>query len=220
MMNQAVSPTMRKTPQSTVKRGRLRASYDRNLVYSVIDEALVAYLGMVIDGRPFVQPTSHWRDGDRIYWHGASKGRMTQGVESQSVCLTLVLLDGLVMARSAFHHSVNYRSVMLFGQPEVVDDPVEKEHQLKLFINRLSAGRWDELRPMHEKELKATGIMCMKIDEGSAKMRAAPPADDRPDYDWPVWAGVLPIGQSWKTPEPCPDLTGDFAPPVMSFSLD
>lgn len=214
-MSQSESSPLKQTQQSTVKRGRLRASYDRELVYSVIDEALVAYLGMVMDGQPFVQPTSHWRDGNKIYWHGASKGRMTQGVESQSVCLTLVLLDGLVMARSAFHHSVNYRSVMLFGKPETVDDPEEKKRQLEIFIERLSPGRWDQLRPMHDNELKATGIMCMTIDEGSAKVRAAPPADDASDYDWPVWAGVLPISKSWQKPKPCPKLAGEYALPEM-----
>lgn len=217
LMIQQLSRPLKKTQQSSAKRGLLRASYDRELVYSVVDEALVAYLGMVIDGHPFVQPTSHWRDDDRIYWHGASKGRMTTGVDAQPVCLTLVLLDGLVMARSAFHHSVNYRSVMLFGKPESIQDPVEKKRQLEIFINRLSPGRWEQLRPMHDKELKATGIMSMRIDEGSAKVRSAPPADDKPDYNWPVWAGVLPIGKNWEEPQPCPDLAGEYSLPHRPF---
>ena len=201
------------TPQSRVKRGRLRASYDRELIHSIIDEALVAYIGMVMDGRPFVLPTSHWRDGDQIYWHGASSGRMTQGVVGQPVCLTLTLLDGLVFARSAFHHSVNYRSVMLFGEPEWVTDPQEKTRQLEIFIERIAPGRWPQLRPMQAKELKATGILSMRIDEGSAKVRAAPPGDDEQDYDWPVWAGTMPLERRWGEPEPCPRLTQQGAAP-------
>ncbi len=209
------SPSQLKvTPQSKVKRGRLRASYDRELINSIIDEALVAYVGLIMDGRPFVLPTSHWRDGDRIYWHGASSGRMTAGVTGQPVCLTLALLDGLVFARSAFHHSVNYRSVMLFGQPELITDPHEKSRQLEIFIDRIAPGRWPQLRPMQSKELKATGIMSMPIDEGSAKVRAAPPGDDEPDYDWPVWAGVLPLERRWGQPEPCPRLTLDCCAPA------
>jgi nitroimidazol reductase NimA-like FMN-containing flavoprotein (pyridoxamine 5'-phosphate oxidase superfamily) len=205
---------LRITSRSQVKRGRQRASYDRDLVYSIIDEALVAYVGMVMDGRPFVLPTSHWRDGDRIYWHGAASGRMTVGLEKQPVCLTLALLDGLVFARSAFHHSVNYRSVMLFGRPELLTDPADKERQLEIFINRIAPGRWETLRPMQAKELKATGIMSMPIDEGSAKVRAAPPADDEEDYDWPVWAGVLPLHRHWSGAQPCPRLKGEMEPPA------
>ncbi|NNJ83440.1 MAG: pyridoxamine 5'-phosphate oxidase family protein [Gammaproteobacteria bacterium] len=213
-MNQPPSGQLKITEQSRVRRGRLRASYDRKLVYSIIDEALVAYLGIVVDGRPFVLPTSHWRDGDRIYWHGASNGRMTVGVDGQDVCLTLTLLDGLVLARSAFNHSVNYRSVMLFGKPERVTDPGEKARQLERFIEHIAPDRWDRLRPMNEKELKATGVMFMPIDEGSAKVRAAPPVDDEQDYDWPVWAGVLPLQSRWGQPEPCPRMTMDCCPPT------
>jgi nitroimidazol reductase NimA-like FMN-containing flavoprotein (pyridoxamine 5'-phosphate oxidase superfamily) len=205
---------LRITSRSQVKRGRQRASYDRDLVYSIIDEALVAYVGMVMEGRPFVLPTSHWRDGDRIYWHGAASGRMTVGMEKQPVCLTLALLDGLVFARSAFHHSVNYRSVMLFGRPELLTDSAEKKRQLEIFINRIAPGRWEKLRPMQANELKATGIMSMPIDEGSAKVRAAPPADDDEDYDWPVWAGVLPLHRHWSEPQPCPRLKGAMEPPA------
>jgi len=201
------------TQQSRVKRGRIRASYDRDLVYSIVDEALVAYLGLIMDDRPFVLPTSHWRDGDRIYWHGASSGRMVKSVEGQPICLTIALLDGLVMARSAFHHSVNYRSVMLFGKPECITEPQEKSRQLELFIERIAPGRWDTLRPMHNKELKATGIMSMPIDEGSAKVRSAPPADDEADYDWPVWAGVIPLHRQWGEGQACPRLNAEQAAP-------
>jgi len=201
------------TPQSKVKRGRLRASYDRDLIYSILDEALVAYLGLVMDGKPLVLPTSHWRDGDRIYWHGASKGRMVESVAGQAVCLTAALLDGLVMARSAFHHSVNYRSVMLFGKPERITEPQEKARQLEIFIERIAPGRWGSLRPMQEKELRATGIMSMPIDEGSAKVRAAPPNDDEADYDWPVWAGVIPLQRHWGEAQACPRLSIDCHAP-------
>ncbi|MEH6626017.1 MAG: pyridoxamine 5'-phosphate oxidase family protein [Motiliproteus sp.] len=217
-MSQQPPEKLRITPQSKIKRGRKRASYDRKLVYQIIDEAMVAYLGLSMDGRPFVLPTSHWRDGDRIYWHGASTGRMTAGVTSQPVCLTLTLLDGLVLARSAFHHSVNYRSVMLFGEPELLTDPEQKARQLEIFIERIAPGRWPHLRPMQDNELKATGIMSMAIDEGSAKVRAAPPSDDEADYDWPIWAGVLPLQRHWGDPEACPRLASNHSAPEVPLT--
>ncbi|OMH39503.1 pyridoxamine 5'-phosphate oxidase family protein [Motiliproteus sp. MSK22-1] len=201
------------TEQTQIKRGRKRGSYNRQLIYNIIDEALVSYIGMVVKGRPFVMPTSHWRDGDKIYWHGGSKSRMVAGAENQPVCLTLALLDGLVMARSAFHHSVNYRSVMIFGTPEKIVDEAEKARQLEIFIDRVAPNRWKELRPMQSKELTATGILSMPINEASAKLRAAPPADDEQDYNWPVWAGVLPLKRIWGEAEPCPRMTGDWEAP-------
>ncbi len=213
-MSSPPSEALKITSHSKVKRGRKRATYDRDVIYQVIDEAMVAYLGMNMNGQPFVLPTSHWRDGDRIYWHGASSGRMAKGLIGQPVCLTLALLDGLVLARSAFHHSVNYRSVMLFGKPELVTDQVEKCRQLEIFIESILPGRWPHLRPMKNNEIKATGIMSMKIDEGSAKVRAAPPGDEE-DYEWPVWAGVLPLQQHWGNPEPCPQLNGDYDQPQV-----
>ncbi len=215
-MNQSNSNELEATDRSRVKRGRNRASYDRELINAIIDEAHVSFLGLTMDDRPFVLPTSHWRDGDRIYWHGASSGRMTKGVIGKPVCLSIALLDGLVLARSAVHHSVNYRSVMLFGEPEAVTDPNEKAKQLELLINRLSPDRWQQLRPMQENELKATGIVSMLIDEGSAKVRAAPPADDEADYEWPVWAGVVPLERSWGTPEPCARLNTDCDAPIIA----
>ncbi len=204
---------LRETEKSRVRRGRIRASYERDLAYQIIDQSLVSQLGMIIDGLPFVQPVSHWRSGDRIYWHGATKGRMIKGVINRPVCLTFVLVDGLVLARSAIHHSVNYRSAMLFGEPELITDPAEKEKQLEIFINRYVADRWSTLRPMHQNELKATGILSMPIDEGSVKMRAQPPVDDEEDYQWPVWAGVLPLHNQWGEVQPCPRLEGDYPAP-------
>ncbi|MCW8885247.1 MAG: pyridoxamine 5'-phosphate oxidase family protein [Motiliproteus sp.] len=215
-MNNINSENLSVTPQSKVKRGRNRASYDRQQVYSIIDEAMVAYLGISLDDKPFVLPTSHWRDGDRIYWHGASSGRMARGVVGKPVCLTMALLDGLVLARSAFHHSVNYRSVMLFGEPEMVTDIDEKRRQLERFIDRIAPDRWADLRPMHDNELKATGIMSMVIDEGSAKVRDAPPAEDEEDYSWPVWAGVIPLQRQWREAQPCPRLEGEFDHPKLT----
>jgi len=197
---------LRVTEKSQVKRGRIRASYDRQLAYSIIDEALVAYIAFNVNQQPFVIPTSHWRDGDKIYWHGAASGRMTRGMVGQPVCITIALVDGLVLARSAFHHSVNYRSVMLFGQPQMVTDPEEKERQLEIFINHLIPNRWPQLRPINKTELKATGVMFMPIDEGSVKVRSAPPADDEDDYGWPVWAGVVPLATSRNEAQPCPRL--------------
>lgn len=220
-MVQTTENTLSKTARSTVKRGRQRASYDRDTAYDIIDAALVAYLGIVLDDRPFVLPTSHWRDGDYLYWHAASTGRMGKALAGQQVCITLALLDGLVMARSAFHHSVNYRSVMLFGEVEYIDEPAEKQRQLEIFIERLSPERWQTLRPMQENELKATGVMRIRIDEGSVKVRHAPPADDEEDYTWPVWAGVLPMQTQFMPAEPCPRLqdTELAVPKVGSVTL-
>lgn len=207
------------THRSKVKRGRKRASYDRELVNQIIDQSLVAYIGCNFAGEPFVLPTSHWRDGDRLYWHAAAKGRMAEGMIDQQICVTFVLLDGLVYARSAFHHSVNYRSAMLFGKPELVTDPLEKARQLEIFIERIAPGRWSELRPMKENELKATGILSMRIEEGSIKMRAAAPEDDEEDYGWPVWAGVIPVSAQWGAAEDCPRLGSGFIPPAAPGNI-
>ncbi|MEG3639658.1 pyridoxamine 5'-phosphate oxidase family protein [Magnetococcus sp. PR-3] len=202
-----------------VKRGRKRAHYDRQLAYTIMDEALVAYMGMQMDGQPFVLPTSHWRAGDRVYWHAALKGRMGGGIVGQPVCLTFALLDGLVLARSAFHHSVNYRSLMLFGKPEMVTDPQEKARQLQNLIEKVAPGRWSKLRPMTEQEVAITGVLSMPIDEGSIKMRSDPPVDEPEDYDWPVWAGVVPLQTRLGEPQACPKLNAGLEPPnVMDWS--
>ena len=182
------------TPRTRVKRLPKRAHYDRATVYAILDAGLVAHVGYNIDGRPYVTATNYWREGDRIYWHGSSASRMLRAVRGGiPVCVNVSLIDGLVLARSAFHHSVNYRSVMIFGEAEPVTDEAEKLATLEAFTERLFPGRWQELRPVNRQELKATMVLGMPIAEAVAKLRSGPPGDDEEDYALDVWAGVLPL---------------------------
>jgi nitroimidazol reductase NimA-like FMN-containing flavoprotein (pyridoxamine 5'-phosphate oxidase superfamily) len=192
---------LRKTRRSTVKRLGSRGRYDRATVNAILDAGLVAHIGHVVDGKPVVIPTAYWREGDHVYWHGSSKARMLRTLEEGApACLEVTLVDGLVVARSAFHKSVNYRSVMLFGQPFKVTDPDEKLARLEAFVERLYPGRWKELRAPTRQELKATTVLGMQIDEGAAKVRTGPPVDDEPDYALPIWAGVIPVVTSLGRP--------------------
>jgi nitroimidazol reductase NimA-like FMN-containing flavoprotein (pyridoxamine 5'-phosphate oxidase superfamily) len=161
-----------------------------------------------------VIPTTHWRHGDRLYWHGSAASRMLEtNAAGGEVCLTATLVDGWVLARSGFHHSVNYRSVMCFGVGQPIRDRDEKLAALAGFVDRMFPGRWAQLRPPTEQELKATLVLWMPIEEASAKVRAAPPADDPEDTDWPVWAGVLPLRLAYGTPEPDQFVRPGTAPP-------
>lgn len=188
------SPNLRVTERSKVKRVPKRANYDRAVVDEILDSGLLCHVGYVIDGAPYVTATCYWRHGDRVYWHGSAASRMLRTVTSGvPVCFTVSHLDGLVMARSGFHHSVNYRGVTLFGEAVMIEDPAEKLATLKDFTDRLTPGRWEELRETTDPELKGTTICALAIDEGSAKVRTGGPNDDAPDYDLNVWAGVVPI---------------------------
>jgi nitroimidazol reductase NimA-like FMN-containing flavoprotein (pyridoxamine 5'-phosphate oxidase superfamily) len=183
-----------KTERSRVKRLHERGRYDFDTVAQILDSGFICHVGYVIDGKPYVTPTSYWREGDRLYWHGSSASRMLRAAQGESdVCLTVSLIDGLVLARSAFHHSINYRSVMLFGKALKVEDPDHKLQALENFVERMYPGRWAALRPATAQELKATTVMYMTIGEGAAKLRTGNPVDDEEDYDWPVWAGVVPV---------------------------
>lgn len=195
--------TLSTTPLTRVKRGPKRALTDREAMLAFIDQSLLCHVGFQIQGQVRVIPTCHWRDGDYLYWHGHSKAANIAGAEkdAQKVCITISSLDALIMARSAFHHSVNYRSAMIYGVPEAVTDPAEKLRHFELFVEKLSPGRWQQLRPVLEIESQATGIMRVRLDEASMKMRAEGVIDDEADLDWPVWAGVLPIQSRWGTPE-------------------
>lgn len=186
------------TARTTVKRGARRADYRRETLDAIIDAALICHVAQTLeDGRPLVTPTAHWRDGDWLYWHGLVSARNVADTGARPVCVNLCLLDGLVLARSAFHHSLNYRSVTLFGEPEAVTDPAHKSHQLERFMDKVHPGRWPELRPISDSEIKATGLVRMRIDEASAKVRSGPPSDDPEDAGWPVWTGVIPIRQTY-----------------------
>ena len=173
----------------------------------------ICHVSYVLDGAPVVTPTIQWRQGDHIYWHGSSASRMIKKSAGADVCLAVTILDGMVMARSAFHHSVNYRSVMLFGNASVVEDRQLAEASLKIMVEGLFPGRWDMLRPMTDKELKATTVLSMPIDEASAKIRAGQPIDDDEDYELPIWAGVVPVHLNVGAPIDDPrNLDGVSAP--------
>lgn len=188
----AYSPTQR----SRVKRLHERGHYDRETVHAVLDAGMIAHIAYIIDGQPYVTPTAYWRDGDVLYWHGSSASRMLRAQSAGiPVCVTVTHLDGLVLARSGFHHSINYRSVMAFGKARKVEDIDEKRKELNRFVDRLYPGRNATMRGIEDQELKATTLLAMEIEEASAKIRTGPPKDDEPDYALDCWAGVIPIAQ-------------------------
>ncbi|MEZ5841569.1 MAG: pyridoxamine 5'-phosphate oxidase family protein [Hyphomicrobiales bacterium] len=194
---------LKKTARSKVKRVARRAHYDRDTINAVLDATVLCHVAYVIDGEPYCTPTLHWREGDHVYWHGSSKSRFLKSVVGKRACLTVSHLDGLVIARSAFHHSVNYRSAMLYGEVELVSD-ADKAEKLKNLIDHIYPGRWDSLRPMNGQEVKATTVLRMAIDEGAAKVRTGGPVDDEEDYALPIWAGVVPLRVEIGAPEPDP----------------
>jgi nitroimidazol reductase NimA-like FMN-containing flavoprotein (pyridoxamine 5'-phosphate oxidase superfamily) len=176
-----------------VKRLHERGHYDAETVHGILDAMPICSVGYVFNGQPYVTPTLQWREGDHMYWHGSSASRMLETVDEADVCVTVTLIDGFVMARSAFHHSANYRSVMALGRAHKVKDRDEKEARLKVFVDTLFPGRWDMLRPMNAQELKATTVLSLPLSEASAKIRTGPPKDDEEDYALPIWAGVVPV---------------------------
>jgi len=206
----AFSPTER----SRVKRLHERGRYDRATVHAILDAGMIAHIGYVIDGQPYVTPTAYWRDGDRLYWHGSSASRMLRSqAEGIPVCLTVTHLDGLVLARSGFHHSINYRSVMVFGKAQLIEDPAEKIRHLDRFVERVYPGRNATLRAIDPQEAKATKLLTMEIEEASAKIRTGPPKDDEPDYALDCWAGVIPVAQVVGAAVPDPLLKAGVAWP-------
>ena len=182
------------TDHNRVRRLPARGRYDRASVYAIVDAGLVCHVGFVADGRPYVIPTLHARDGDVIYLHGASTSRMLRAIEQGAeVCVTVTHIDGLVLAKSAFNHSVNYRSALLFGHGRAVTDPDEKMRALMLITEHLVPGRWDDARLPNAIEMKATGVVAIEIESASAKLREGGPHDDAEDEGLPIWAGVLPL---------------------------
>jgi uncharacterized protein len=171
-----------------------RAVYDRDAAYRILDEGFICHVGFVVDGQPFVIPTGYGRVGDNLYIHGSAASRMLRRVdEGVAVCVTVTLLDGLVLARSIFNHSMNYRSVVILGTARAVTDAKEKLEALRLLSEHILPGRWVESRQPNEKELKATLVMCLPVEEFSAKVRQGPPVDDEDDYAFSTWAGVVPL---------------------------
>lgn len=193
-------------PSDRVRLRRLheRGRYDAATLHAILDAMPLCNVGYVFDGQPYVTPTLQWREGTYVYWHGSSASRMLRAAESAEVCLSVSLLDGFVMARSGFHHSTNYRSVMILGTATKVTDPEAKEAHLRVFVEKLFPGRWDSLRPPNAQEMKATTVLSMPLDEASAKIRTGQPVDDEEDYALPIWAGVIPIKFQVLPPEPDP----------------
>ncbi len=182
------------TPRTRVVREPQRAVYDRGVVNQILDEAFLCHVGFVVDGQPFVIPTSYGRAGDVLYIHGSVASRMLRNLDQGiPVCITVTLLDGLVLARSVFNHSMNYRSVVILGTATLVADPAEKLAALRALAEHIIPGRWDDARQPSEKELKVTSVLRVPITEFSAKVRTGPPIDDKEDYSFPTWAGVIPL---------------------------
>lgn len=183
-----------KTNRTTVKRLPKRGSYERETINAILDEAFICHVGFAVDGQPYVIPTGYARIGDDLYVHGSSASRMLRSIAGGiDICVTVTLIDGLVLARSAFHHSMNYRSVVILGKAEMVSEPDEKNKALEAFTEQVIPGRWADVRWPTDLELRATTVLRLPISEASAKIRTGDPVDDDEDYSMNVWAGVLPV---------------------------
>ena len=201
------------TKRNKVKRLHERGSYDHEGVHAILDAAALCHVAYVIEGQPYCTPTTHWREGTRLFWHGSSASRMLRSqADGLPVCVTVSHLDGLVLARCGFNHSVNYRSVLCFGTARIVEAPEEKAAAVRAMIERFYPGRDEALRPMTAKELKATSVIGMDIEEASAKIRAKGNVDEPEDLSVPVWAGVIPILTVTGTMQPCPHNATDAHP--------
>src|SRR5437867_120962 len=186
--------TIPQTPRTTLKRLPQRGSYDRQLINRILDEAFICHVGFMVDGQPMVIPTGYARAGDHLLIHGSQASRMlrhlSQGID---VCVMVTLIDGLVLARSAFHHSMNYRSVVVFGRAAMIEDPTEKDAALFALSEHMIPSRWADVRKPNQRELQQTTVLSLPITEASAKVRTGPPLDDEEDYALDVWAGVIPL---------------------------
>jgi nitroimidazol reductase NimA-like FMN-containing flavoprotein (pyridoxamine 5'-phosphate oxidase superfamily) len=189
-----MSETQMPTARTRVVREAHRAVYDREMVYRILDEGFLCHVGFAIDGQPFVIPTSYGRKDATLYIHGSAASRMLRQMKAGvPVCIAVTLLDGLVLARSVFNHSMNYRSVVILGNATLVNDPEEKLAALRALSEHILPGRWDDARQPNESELKQTSVLRLPIEEFSAKVRTGPPVDDEEDYSFPTWAGVVPL---------------------------
>ena len=190
-----------RTPRTTLKRLPKRGSHEREVIDRILDEGFICHVGFVVDGQPFVIPTGYARVEGNLIVHGSQASRMLRALgQGIDVCVTVILIDGLVLARSAFHHSMNYRSVMVFGRARVIDDRAEKSQALFALSEHMIPGRWKDVREPSEEELQQTTVLSLPIEEGSAKIRTGPPLDDEEDYALPVWAGVIPLKVVAETP--------------------
>jgi nitroimidazol reductase NimA-like FMN-containing flavoprotein (pyridoxamine 5'-phosphate oxidase superfamily) len=214
MTSDRPAPTIPVTERTRVRRMPARGVFDRAAVYAILDEAFVCHVAFAIDGQPYAMPTGYARLGDALYVHGSAASRMVRQLAAGvDVCVTVTIVDALVLARSAFHHSMNYRSAVVLGRARLVTDREEKLAALRAFTDHVVPGRWPELRPVADQELKGTAVLALPIEEASAKVRTGPPLDDADDLTWPVWAGIVPLVTT--AGEPLPD--GHVAPDVVPF---
>ena len=205
---------MKTTARSELRRLPKRGSHEWAAIHAILDAAFLAHVGFNVNGQPFVIPTLYGREAEKLYLHGSAASRMLHELETGvPVCVNVTVVDGLVLARSAFHHSMNYRSVVAFGNARKIDDPVQKTHALRVISDNVIAGRWNDVRGPNDKELKATSVLEFTMEEASAKVRTGPPLDDEEDYEMAVWAGVLPLRLEPKAPLADPRLKNGAALP-------
>ena len=203
--------------RTRVRRRAERGRYDRATVHAILDEGLVCHVGFAVDGQPWVIPTAHARDGETLYLHGSPASRMLRNLsEGVPVCVTVTLLDGVVLARSAFHHSMNYRSVVVVGRARAVDDAEERLRALRALVEHVARGRWADTRRPNARELAQTLVLALPIVEASAKVRSGPPLDDAEDQALPFWAGVIPLALAPGAPTPDPGLAPGIARPAYA----
>ena len=205
------------TPRTTVRRLKKRAVYDKAVVHAILDEGFICHVGFVVETQPYVIPTIYARHDETLYFHGAVASRTLKTVATGvDVCLTVTLMDGMVLARSAFHHSMNYRSVVVLGNARLVQDPEERMLALQVITDHAVPGRWDEVRGPNELEMKQTSVLALPLEEVSAKVRSGPPVDDDEDYSLPVWAGVVPIETHVTKPLDDGRVLPGVAPPELA----
>lgn len=204
-----------KSERTKVKRQPQRGLYDFNIITQIMDETFICQVGFSVKGQPFVIPTCFGRKEKKIYFHGARASRMLTTIkENAEICFSVTILDGIVLARSAFHHSINYRSVILFGNAEEVVNKEEKIEALKIISDQIITGRWKDVRKPNDKELNSTTVLSFEIKEGSAKIRSGPAVDDEEDLDLPVWAGIMPVKTIFGEPEPDKKLNENISVPA------
>lgn len=212
--------TFERHARNDVKRLPSRGQYERETIYQILDDGFLCHVGFSTDNQPFVIPVAYGRKDDTIYLHGSIKSRLMQLSQANTpLCITVTHVDGLVLARSAFHSSLNYRSVVLFGQAEEVTDSEEKTDALHRITNQILRGRWEEVRELKASEIMATSVLKMRIEDASAKIRTGGPKDDKEDYALPIWAGVVPMHTQYGAPEPDPLRQGDYALPESVENL-
>jgi uncharacterized protein len=205
---------MKLTKRTEFRRLPGRGSHELETINAILDAGFLAHVGFCVDNQPYVIPTLYGRDGEKLYLHGSAASRMLGRLETGILgCIAVTLVDGLVLARSAFHHSMNYRSVVAFGTAHRIDEPALKTRALRIISEHLIAGRWNDVRNPSKKELKATAVLEFSIEEASAKIRTGPPLDDEEDYSLPVWAGILPVSLEARPPIPDSRLKGDIEVP-------